>query len=32
VFAINLPQGGKPMLLYPVTATVLPVDSLKEVV
>jgi lipopolysaccharide transport system ATP-binding protein len=32
VFAVNSPAGGKPMLLYPVTATTLPIDSRKEVV
>ena len=32
VFAVKLPAGGKPMLLYPVTATTLRIDSVKEVV
>ena len=32
VFAIHLPAGGKPMLLYPVIAKTLPNDSLKEVI
>ena len=31
VFAINVPTGGKPMLLYPVITTTLPIDSRKEV-
>ena len=32
VFSGNLPMGGKPMLLYPVTATALLIDSVKAVV
>jgi len=31
VFAFNLPMGGKPMLLYPVTALTTPTESLDEV-
>lgn len=31
VFAHDMPVGGKPMLLYPIAATTLAVDSLKEV-
>lgn len=31
VFAFNPPTGGKPMLLYPVTASAIPTDSLDEV-
>jgi lipopolysaccharide transport system ATP-binding protein len=30
VFAVNLPTGGKPMLLYPITATTLPIDLQKK--
>lgn len=30
VFAFNPPTGGKPMLLYPVTALTIPTDLLKE--
>lgn len=31
VFAFNPPVGGKPMLLYPVTASAMPTDSLEGV-
>jgi lipopolysaccharide transport system ATP-binding protein len=31
VFAVNPPTGGKPMLLYPVTASAIPTDSLDQV-
>ncbi|MEP6957104.1 MAG: ABC transporter ATP-binding protein [Nitrospirota bacterium] len=31
VFAVNPPAGGKPMLLYPVTGSAIPIDSLDEV-
>lgn len=31
VFSFNPPAGGKPMLLYPVTALAIPTDSLDEV-
>jgi len=31
VFAFNPPRGGKPMLLYPITALAIPTDSLDEV-
>lgn len=31
VFAVNPPMGGKPMLLYPVTASAIRADSLEKV-